>query len=228
MSTRATSSPPVPQPAAQRVSQTDGTTTVIAESPSPVARRASEPATTGRFVVVEGPQVGRRFPFSTQVVISRSAEADLRLGHDSVSRKHARVTQGASGDFVLEDLRSHNGTWVNGARITSVSLHVGDRVQLGPRTLLRFTLLDPEEDRLQQSLKMEALGRLRAGVTHDINNLLAALLMNSPDNAAVMADSLSQPSRARRTGTVLLGGRRVLVSCNPLVSGCSRLIRYSC
>ncbi|MBI4322534.1 MAG: FHA domain-containing protein [Chloroflexi bacterium] len=66
-----------------------------------------------------------------EVVVGRGHAADLDLAHDSVSRRHARLSRVAAG-FQIEDLDSRNGTQVNGERIVGVTpLSDGDRVAIG-------------------------------------------------------------------------------------------------
>jgi ABC-type multidrug transport system ATPase subunit/ABC-type multidrug transport system permease subunit len=60
-------------------------------------------------------------------LIGRDSECDLVLESPLVSRFHARLSDG-----VLEDLDSANGTFVNGAKIRSEHLEVGQRVTVGP------------------------------------------------------------------------------------------------
>ena len=65
-----------------------------------------------------------------EIIIGRDKQADLTLQDDSVSRRHARIRRIRS-EFVLEDLDSHNGTYVDGVPIVSCILHGGDSVQIG-------------------------------------------------------------------------------------------------
>ena len=54
------------------------------------------------------------------------------IGDPSVSRRHARISQNGNG-YVIEDLQSSNGTYVDGRRITSPTvLMPGAQVGLGP------------------------------------------------------------------------------------------------
>ncbi|MEX2289196.1 MAG: DUF3662 and FHA domain-containing protein [Mycobacteriales bacterium] len=67
---------------------------------------------------------------SLVTVVGRGAEADVRLADTGVSRAHAELR--FEGDTVkLADLRSTNGTLLNGRRITSAVLSDGDRIDVG-------------------------------------------------------------------------------------------------
>ncbi|MBK5258242.1 MAG: protein kinase [Thermoanaerobaculia bacterium] len=64
------------------------------------------------------------------VMVGRDRTCSIVLSHPAVSRRHARITlSGAS--FVLEDLKSANGTYVNNARVERVKLKPGDVVRFG-------------------------------------------------------------------------------------------------
>ena len=70
-------------------------------------------------------------------VIGRSAQADLSIPTDNnCSRRHCQVRKWA-GKFVVEDLDSHNGTFVNGARVAKEHpLADGDLISLGDTTVV--------------------------------------------------------------------------------------------
>ncbi len=63
-------------------------------------------------------------------IIGRSDDAQIQLTRPGVSRRHALISIGPSG-FVIKDLKSQNGTLVNGERITEASLSDGDTVEIG-------------------------------------------------------------------------------------------------
>jgi len=74
------------------------------------------------------------------VTIGRDKNADIPLSaDDSVSRNHARIRPDGA-EFVLEDLGSSNGTYVDGIPIISCRLHGGDIIQIG-RNLFLFDRL---------------------------------------------------------------------------------------
>jgi len=70
-------------------------------------------------------------PKSTETRIGRLLEQnDLVLNDQKVSRQHA-ILRRSGNSFVLEDLKSRNGTLVNGRRIVEVSLSPGDVIAIG-------------------------------------------------------------------------------------------------
>lgn len=83
------------------------------------------------LLVLAGPRRGSELPLHRpRVVIGRSMGADLVFGDETVSREHASIAF-RDGSFVVEDLRSSNGTFVNGERVEERALQHGDRIRLG-------------------------------------------------------------------------------------------------
>lgn len=82
---------------------------------------------------------GRAFPIDEAgVTIGRSAELGVPVQHRSLSRQHARITF-EKGDYVITDLQSKNGTFVNELPVTRVALRAGDVVRCG-EIAFRYTL----------------------------------------------------------------------------------------
>ena len=65
-----------------------------------------------------------------RIVIGRGRKADLALAEATISRAHAALGFDENG-FYVEDLRSTNGTLVNGARIARQRLKNADEIQMG-------------------------------------------------------------------------------------------------
>jgi pSer/pThr/pTyr-binding forkhead associated (FHA) protein len=68
------------------------------------------------------------------ITLGRSTVSDIVLDDESISRNHARLVLEPSG-FLLHDLGSSNGSYVNGIKIKSKALTRGDVIQLGKVTL---------------------------------------------------------------------------------------------
>jgi serine phosphatase RsbU (regulator of sigma subunit) len=81
--------------------------------------------------VLSGPGAGRVFEFSQpEIVVGRDPHCDFTLSSRTVSRQHAAIRRRADA-WYLEDLRSVNGTVVNGRRVTGPArLEDNDRVRI--------------------------------------------------------------------------------------------------
>ena len=105
------------------------------------------------LTLATGAQAGRLVRLeSGSTTIGRGQEADLQIDDPTVSRVHARIARRPNGLFFVEDLASTNGTFVGPRRVSICALASGDRIQLGPKVLLRFALTDPAEEELQMQL----------------------------------------------------------------------------
>jgi hypothetical protein len=83
--------------------------------------------------VVQGPSalMGVTVPVNGPIVIGRSPGADIVIGDDFVSGKHARISPAGDG-AVLEDLGSTNGTILNGQPVSiPQTLRPGDAIDIG-------------------------------------------------------------------------------------------------
>ncbi|MDQ3069721.1 MAG: FHA domain-containing protein [Acidobacteriota bacterium] len=67
--------------------------------------------------------------------IGRATRADFIVDAPLVSRVHCRLTADKSGQLVVEDLDSTNGTSVNGARVQRAVAKAGDQIGVGKVTL---------------------------------------------------------------------------------------------
>ena len=99
--------------------------------------------TNSKLVVREGPNPGQEFELSqTPTVIGRApgAQSEIIITAPGVSRRHAQISQ--RGDqYIVEDLNSSNGTFLNGQRITgSAPLKSGDVIGLGQAIQLVFSI----------------------------------------------------------------------------------------
>ena len=93
---------------------------------------------TALLVVLRGPNTGARFLLDADEVSSgRHPDSDIFLDDVTVSRKHATFRREADS-FVVRDVGSLNGTYVNKQRIDEAVLHTGDEVQIGKFRLVFY------------------------------------------------------------------------------------------
>lgn len=77
-----------------------------------------------------------------QTTIGRHPSNDIVLALESISRFHARID--SRGDyFILQDLNSSNGSYVNGEKVTQLAIHNGDQVTFGN---IEFDFLNEASD----------------------------------------------------------------------------------
>ena len=97
------------------------------------------PAGSAMLLVQRGPGAGARFLLDTDSVsVGRHPDSDIFLDDISVSRRHAVFSRAGRG-YVVSDLGSLNGTYVNRDRIDTVRLKDGDEVQVGKYRLVFFS-----------------------------------------------------------------------------------------
>jgi len=109
--------PPIPEPAASRPGNT-------------------EPgAGVARLVAIESADGSDFHALAELTIVGRSGECGLRLPVGTVSRRHAELERTPNG-WLVRDLQSENGTWVNDQPVSEQLLHPGDRVQFGTVCLI--------------------------------------------------------------------------------------------
>ena len=86
------------------------------------------------LTIVKGPQTGGVFELDSSVItLGRDPKNSVFLNDMTVSRHHARMDLSGmgSGTATIEDLGSLNGTWVDGAIVSSATLKDGSTIQIG-------------------------------------------------------------------------------------------------
>ncbi len=97
----------------------------------PAVQQAVQAPPAASLSPMLGDLAGREFPISkTLLSIGRGLDNDLVIDDPRVSRHHAQVTF-RHGHYLLRDLRSTNGTFVNAQTVDAVVLASGDIVSIG-------------------------------------------------------------------------------------------------
>jgi pSer/pThr/pTyr-binding forkhead associated (FHA) protein len=93
----------------------------------------------GVLVVKRGPNAGSKFFLDTDVTsVGRHPDSDIFLDDITVSRRHAEIRRRGT-TFVLHDVGSLNGTYVNKERVEEAELRSGDEIQIGKFKLIFLT-----------------------------------------------------------------------------------------
>ena len=92
--------------------------------------------TVPSLVALEGPLVGRSIDLDEPVVsIGREASNDIRLDDPYVSRHHCVIKNDGQA-YLIEDLASANGTYLDGARVGTGTLKEGSLIDIGSSRFL--------------------------------------------------------------------------------------------
>ena len=90
-----------------------------------------------RAAAIDGEAEGKAFRLTdgSMKTIGRATRADFIVDAPLVSRVHCRVTADKSGQLIVEDLESTNGTRLNGARVKRGIAKAGDELGVGQVSL---------------------------------------------------------------------------------------------
>ena len=123
------------EPLTDADSEADADSTLSAQDQATV--EALRPG-TALLVVLRGPNAGARFLLdSDEVSAGRHPNSDIFLDDVTVSRKHATFRR-KGGVFLVRDVGSLNGTYVNRERIDETTLKTRDEVQIGKFRLVFY------------------------------------------------------------------------------------------
>ncbi len=127
--------------------------------------------------VIQGADQGKRFEFTSPLVtLGRDDSNTVKVPDLEVSRRHAELRRDRK-TYHLIDLRSANGTYVNGQPIEQIVLGPGDRVQLG-QTVMLFQCGD-------------------GGTARDLTARVDLLTKSSPDDRSAILKSIPSGEGSR-------------------------------
>ncbi len=107
------------------------------------AASSGDSSTMASIIITAGPREGDFYPLGHRTtVIGRDEAVPIQIVDERVSRKHMQIRYEAEKGYFALDMRSSNGVFINGRRITTETLLAeGDEIQVGD-TKLMFTLSD--------------------------------------------------------------------------------------
>lgn len=203
--------------------RTGPTRTLVVKPGEPNAKKMRAVVT-----LASGADLGRvvALPHGEILTLGRGEDQKLRIEDAAVSSAHGRLVA-IAGEYMFVDNRSTNGSFVNEERIDgSVALKDGDRIRLGPNVLLRFSMVDEEEEAALRKIYEAALfdgltktfnrkhldDRLDAevafAVRHDSD---LSVVLFDVDHFKKVNDTYGHPAGdavLRATADVLMRGRR--------------------
>jgi len=128
-------------------------TKLVATPPRVQDPTDAAPRQVPTMILMDGMDRGASYRIEQpRTIIGRSESAHLRVMDSGVSRQHALIVL-EGGKVLLEDLGSMNGTQVNGVSFVGRRvLEDGDKISLGPATILKLTFQDSLDERFQQKM----------------------------------------------------------------------------
>jgi diguanylate cyclase (GGDEF)-like protein len=111
------------------------------------------------LVIISGAEMGRRIDLThEEVSIGRSEQCTVCVNSDLVSRRHAVVNR-VLGHYIVVDLKSTNGTFVNDQRVERAELKDGDLLRAG-KTVLKYLENNLELEYMQHILSLASVDSL--------------------------------------------------------------------
>jgi pSer/pThr/pTyr-binding forkhead associated (FHA) protein len=150
---------------------------------------------TIRFL--NGPRAGESIELKQRQIIGRDESSDIVIQDSGVSKKHAEIIV-ESGQITLKDLGSSNGTYVNGIRIRSHDLNIGDKIA--------FYQVIAEFGLAQESLRVPVARSSSISNNMQIDKVQNRTLVNSSRNVLPsdsQSESISESSHGLQSSNAL-------------------------
>ena len=146
------------------------------------------------LLVLQGPEKGRRYELPDAPALVGRESRQIPLGDNTVSRRHCELLPDQDGEWVLKDLGSANGTYVNGVRVIErQALKLGDQIRVG-RTLMVFGA--------QPGITRASGGNVRlTGEEAGMDSAIVAAIPSSDDS---MVLAVPEPSAAAMSSLKIL------------------------
>ncbi|PIU58449.1 MAG: Fis family transcriptional regulator, partial [Deltaproteobacteria bacterium CG07_land_8_20_14_0_80_38_7] len=137
-----------------------------------------------QLIVVDGPNRGKKFLLNKDsLTVGKRDTNDIVVNDSTVSREHLDISY-KEDRFLLRDLGSTNGTFINGTGVKEAYLVPGDQIKVG-NTTLEFVVFD-EKVRIEPSIK-ESFGTM-CGKSVKMRQIFSILERVSPTLATVVIE----------------------------------------
>lgn len=128
------------------------------------------PAGSALLLLKRGPGAGSRFLLDRDITLIGRSNSDIDLDGVTVSRRHAEIRRHGTS-FVLVDVGSFNGTYLNRSRVDSAVITEGDEIQVGKfRLIFHSAPAGPDPGESGEFVESESSAGARApSVTGEAN-----------------------------------------------------------
>jgi len=140
------------------------------------------------LLVLQGPDKGRRYELPDAPALLGRESRQLHLSDNTVSRRHAELHP-TEGEWILKDLGSSNGTYVNGQRVVNTyALKLGDQIRVG-NTLLVFGAQPGVTRAAGGNVSLAGNDKMDSAIMHAIPSNEDSMVLAVPEpTAAAMAN----------------------------------------
>jgi two-component system cell cycle response regulator len=105
------------------------------------------------LMIIHGRSIGDRFILDKpSITLGRIPENDIEINDPMISRRHIRILRESGDKFMLIDLKTTNGTYLNDEQVLEAELSDGDRIKVG-ETVLRFSFQDEVDIRYMDEIR---------------------------------------------------------------------------
>jgi len=146
-----------------------------------------------KLIVASGKSAGRSITLKHgKILIGRAEECDIRPLGEEVSRRHCAVVA-EGGGLTVQDLKSRNGTYVNGVRIAAkVTAADGDVIRVGPLELKVSCVVPAAADALDDVSRWlmaddEPAGMFDTTQTVRVSDVMPSAAAQQGDDSAAVA-----------------------------------------
>jgi len=161
--------------------------------------------------VIQGRDQGRRFDLDEETVsLGRDNTSAIRLHDTEVSRYHAEIRRHNAGGFLLVDLKSSNGTFINDDEVDEHQLSSGDRLLIG-RTLMIFTASEDASSALPANVDI-----IGGEVAHDGSRIIKSIRHEEGSQLLRSVDQSESPWLARARSNLQVMYRTALAVSHTL------------
>jgi signal transduction histidine kinase len=141
------------------------------------------------LLVLQGPDKGRRYELPDAPALLGRESRQLPLSDQTVSRRHCELHP-HDGSWILHDLGSSNGTYVNGQRVTArYDLKLGDQIRIG-RTLMVFGAQPGVHSMHSSNVSLAGEDAMDSAIMHTIPSNEDSMVLAVPEPAAAAVSNL--------------------------------------
>ena len=165
-----------------------------------------------KLIVASGKSAGRSITLKHgKLLIGRAEECGIRPLGEEVSRRHCAVVEDG-GSVTVEDLKSRNGTYVNGVKISAkVTVADGDIVRVGPLEL-KVSCAAPAAAAPAAAAPMDEVSRWLMADDEPAGMFDTTRTISAAEVAAAVSQSADQDSDASSVSSVPVGAETVMAA----------------